>query len=66
MQRVWDLLADPSRLAQWLGANLDKGPERSVRAGRLILFICLPFGIVNHEQIQLIVLSTNACRVTFN
>jgi uncharacterized protein YndB with AHSA1/START domain len=88
-QQVWDLLTDPRRLAQWSAAKLDKGPERSVRAGdrfilrkhgmrigfqvldvnpprRLTLFIRLPFGIVNHEQVRLAVLSTTACRVTFN
>jgi uncharacterized protein YndB with AHSA1/START domain len=89
VQSVWNLVADPRRWAQWSGAKLDKGPERSVRAGdrvilkkrgmrigfqvleanpvqRLTLFIRLPFGIVNHEQVQLIVLSTTTCRVTFN
>lgn len=33
---------------------------------RLGLFIHLPFGIVNHEQVQLTQLSGTACRVTFN
>lgn len=32
----------------------------------LTLDVYLPFGIVNHEQVQLTVLSTTACRVTFN
>lgn len=32
----------------------------------LRLYIRLPFGIVNHEQVQLTALSTTACRVTFN
>jgi uncharacterized protein YndB with AHSA1/START domain len=32
----------------------------------LNLRVHLPFGIVNHEQIQITVLRTAACRVTFN
>ena len=69
VQHVWDLLTDPHRLAQWSGAKLDKSPKRPLRAcDRFILqkYVHLPFGIVNHEQVQLTVLSTTACRVTFN
>jgi len=32
----------------------------------LNLYVHLPLGIVNKEQVQLTVLSTAACRVTFN
>jgi hypothetical protein len=32
----------------------------------LNLYVHLPFGIVNHEQVQLTVLSSITCRVTFN
>ena len=32
----------------------------------LTLHVRLPFGIVIHEKVQLTVLSTTACRVTFN
>ena len=32
----------------------------------LTMDVRLPFGIVNHEQVQLIALSSTACRVTFN
>ena len=32
----------------------------------LNLYVHLPFGIVNHEQVQLTVLSATSCRVTFN
>ena len=32
----------------------------------LNLCVHLPFGIVNDEQVQLTVLSTTSCRVTFN
>ena len=32
----------------------------------LTLDVYLPFGVVNHEQVQLTVLSNTACRVTFN
>jgi len=89
VQRVWHLLADPRQLAQWSGAKLDEGPQRSVRAGdrfvlrkrgmrihfqvldanplqHLNLYVNLPLGIVNHEQVQITVLRTAACRVTFN
>ena len=40
---------------------LDENPLQ-----HLTLYIRLPFGIVNHEQVQITVLSTTACRVTFN
>lgn len=89
VQHVWRLLTDPCQLAQWSGAEPDKGPEGALRAGDrfilrkrgmrlrflvldvnplqdLRLDIHLPFGIVNHEQVQLTALSTTACRVTFN
>ena len=32
----------------------------------LSLYVHLPFGIVNREEVRLTVLSTTACRVTFN
>ena len=32
----------------------------------LNLYIRLPFGIVNHEQVQLSVLNPTTCRVIFN
>jgi uncharacterized protein YndB with AHSA1/START domain len=32
----------------------------------LTMDVRLPFGIVNHERVQLTVLSTTTCRVTFN
>jgi hypothetical protein len=32
----------------------------------LNLYIHLPFGILNHEQVQLTALSATSCRVTFN
>jgi uncharacterized protein YndB with AHSA1/START domain len=40
---------------------LDANPPQ-----HLNLYIHLPCGIVNHEQVQLTVLSATACRVTFN
>jgi uncharacterized protein YndB with AHSA1/START domain len=40
---------------------LDANPLQHLR-----LSIQLPFGIVNHEHVQLTALSATACRITFN
>jgi uncharacterized protein YndB with AHSA1/START domain len=48
------------------GMRIDFQVLDADRLQRLVLDIHLPFGIVNHEQIELTVLSTTACRVTFN
>jgi len=40
---------------------LDAVPPQSLR-----LFVRLPFGIVNHEQVQISPIGNTSCRVTFN
>jgi uncharacterized protein YndB with AHSA1/START domain len=40
---------------------LDAEPPQHLR-----LYIRLPFGVVNHEQVQITLVGSSTCRVTFN
>jgi uncharacterized protein YndB with AHSA1/START domain len=87
-ERIWHLLTDPRKLAQWTGLKLIEGPARPMRAGdhlalgfgvlRItfdVLDVCpprkltlesrLPFGVTNHEQIQITPIDAHSSRVTF-
>jgi uncharacterized protein YndB with AHSA1/START domain len=88
-ERIWDLLTDPRKLAQWTGLKLVEGPARSMSAGdhlalgagplritfdvldvrpprELRLEVVFPFGITNHELIQIAPIDAHSSRVTYN
>ena len=88
-ERIWHLLTDPRKLAQWTGLKLVEGPARPMSAGdhlalgfgvlritfdvldvrpprELTLESRLPFGVTNHEQIQITPIDAHSSRVTFN
>ena len=87
--RVWRLLTDPRKLAQWTGTKLVEGPACPISVGDhlalgagglritfdvldmrpprlLVLDVRLPFGVTNHEQIQITPIDAHSSRVTFN
>src|SRR5581483_3290787 len=87
--RVWTLLTEPPKLANWTGISLLEGPTGSMRVGDhlvlgraglriafdvidmrtsrlLVLDSRLPFGVTNHEQIQIAPIDAHSSRVTFN
>ena len=88
-ERIWDLLTDPRKLAQWTGTNLVEGPACPMIAGdhlvlragvlritfdvldmhpprELTFDVGLPFGVTNHEEIQITAINAHSSRVTFN
>jgi uncharacterized protein YndB with AHSA1/START domain len=88
-ERIWLLLTDPRKLAQWTGLKLVEGPACPMSAGdhlvlgafglritfdvldirpprELTLDVRLPFGVTNHEQIQITPIDAHSSRVTFN
>jgi uncharacterized protein YndB with AHSA1/START domain len=88
-ERIWHLLTDPRKLAQWTGTKLVEGPACPMSAGdhlalragvlritfdvldirppgQLMLDARLPFGVTNHEQIQITPIDAHSSRVTFN
>src|SRR6185295_6846288 len=88
-ERIWHLLTDPRKLAQWTGTTLVEGAARPMRAGDRLVFragvlritfdvldmrppreltldVGLPFGVTNHEQIQITPIDAHSSRVTFN
>ncbi len=88
-ERIWHLLTDPRKLAQWTGTKLVDGPACPMSAGdhlvlragvlritcdvldmrpprELTLDVVLPFGVTNHEQIQITPIDAHSSRVTFN
>lgn len=88
-ERIWTLLTDPRKLAQWTGTKLVQGPAGRIGAGdrlvlranmfritlkvvdlqppsQLVLDVTLPFGVTNHEDIQITAIDGNTHRVTFN
>ncbi len=89
-ERVWDLLTQPEKLAEWSGVKLINGPTRPLEIGdRLVLGpgfglriifevlgmespsqltvdVRLPFGVINHEVIQVSSVEPGRCRVTYN
>jgi uncharacterized protein YndB with AHSA1/START domain len=88
-ERIWHLLTDPRKLAQWTGTKLVEGPVCPMSAGdHLVLGVAvlriafdvldmrppreltlesrLPFGVTNHEQIQMTPIDAHSSRVTFN
>ena len=87
-ERIWLLLTDPRKLAQWTGLKLVDGPARTMSTGdhlalgafglritfdvldmrpprELTLDVRLPFGVTNHEQIQITPIDAHSSRVTF-
>ena len=88
-ERIWQLLTDPRKLAEWTGTKLVAGPVGPMSAGdhlvlrvgvlritfdvldtrpprELTLDVGLPFGVTNHEQIQITPIDAHSSRVTFN
>lgn len=88
-ERIWHLLTDPRKLAQWTGTTLVEGPACPISVGDrlvlragvlritfdvldmrpprdLMLDVGLPFGVTNHEQIQITPIDAHSSRVTFN
>jgi uncharacterized protein YndB with AHSA1/START domain len=88
-ERIWDLLTDPRKVAQWTGLRLVEGPACSMRVGdhlalgagplritfdvlemrpprELTLDVVFPFGITNHELIQIAPIDAHSSRVTYN
>src|SRR5512132_3694257 len=88
-ERIWHLLTDPLKLAQWTETRLVEGPACPMSAGdrlvlraglfritfdvrdlrppcELTLDVGLPFGVTNHEQIQITPIDAHSSRVTFN
>jgi uncharacterized protein YndB with AHSA1/START domain len=88
-ERIWDLLTDPRKLAQWTRMRLVEGPACSMSAGdhlvlgagplritldvldvrpprELTLDVRFPFGITNHERIQITPIDAHSSRVTYN
>jgi len=59
--RSGDLLVLKAGLMHVSFEVLDAEPPQYLR-----LCIRLPFGIVNHEQVQITLVGSNTCRVTFN
>ena len=89
VERIWQLLIDPRKLAQWTGTTLVEGPARPMIAGDhvalglgglritfdvldmhpqrgLTLKSRLPFGLANHEQIEITPIDAHSTRVTFS
>src|SRR6476661_8047286 len=87
--RIWQLLTEAHKLAQWTGTKLAEGPAGPMSVGdhlvvrarrlritvdvlemrpsrELTLDIGLPFGVTNHEQIQITPIDAHSSRVTFN
>lgn len=87
-ERIWFLLTDPTRLAQWTGTKLVEGAASPVSVGdhvvlragalritvavldmrpqrELTLDVGLPFGVTNHEHIQIRAIDAHSSRVTF-
>ena len=90
--KIWQLLIEPGRLADWVDARLLRGPSRALEVGDRLVFgagpghrmrvvmqvlalhqpeqlelhIQLPFGLVNHELIQVHAIAPSRCRVTLN
>jgi uncharacterized protein YndB with AHSA1/START domain len=88
-ERIWRLLTDPRKLAQWTGTKLVEGPACLMSVGdhlvlgagvlhitfdvldmlpprELRLESRLPFGVTNHEEIQVTPIDAHSSRVTFN
>jgi uncharacterized protein YndB with AHSA1/START domain len=88
-ERIWHMLTDPRKLAQWTGIKLVEGPACPMTAGdhvvlgavglriafdvldmrpprELTLESRLPFGVTNHEQIQITPIDAHSSRVTFS
>ena len=88
-ERIWHLITDPRKLAQWTGTTLVEGPACPMSAGdhlalgrgglritfdvlemrppwELTLESRLPFGVTNHEQIQITPIDAHSSRVTYN
>ena len=88
-ERIWNLLTDPRKLAQWTATTLVQGPAGPMTAGdhivvragmfrivlrvvdlrplsQLVLDVRLPFGVTNHEDIQITPIDADSNRVTFN
>lgn len=59
--RTGDLLVLRAGVMQISFEVLDAEPPQSLR-----LYVRLPFGVVNHEQVQITRVSSSTCRVTFN
>lgn len=87
--RIWRLLTDPRKLAQWTGTTLVEGTASPMSTGDHLVFragvlritfdvldmrpprelmidVGLPFGVTNHEQIQITPIDAHSSRVTFN
>ena len=88
-ERIWHLLTDPRKLAQWTGLKLVDGPACPMTTGdhlvlgafglritfdvlderpprELTLVVRFPFGITNHERIQITPIDARSSRVTYN
>ena len=88
-ERIWRLLTDPRKVAQWTGTKLVEGPACPMSVGdhlalgfgvlritfdvldmrppqELTLDVRFPFGITNHERIQITPIDAHSSRVTFN
>jgi uncharacterized protein YndB with AHSA1/START domain len=88
-ERIWHLLTDARKLAQWTGLKLVEGPARAMSAGdhlalgfgvlritfdvldmrpprELVLDVRFPFGITNHERIEITPIDAHSSRVTYN
>jgi uncharacterized protein YndB with AHSA1/START domain len=89
VERIWHLLTEPHKLAQWTGTRLVEALARPMSAGdhlvlragvfritldvldmrpprELSLDVGLPFGVTNHEKIQITPIDAHSSRVTFN
>ncbi len=88
-ERIWHLLTDPRKLAQWTGTTLVEGPAGPMSAGdhlvlgagplritldvldmrpprELTADVRFPFGITNHERVQITPIDAQSSRVTYN
>jgi uncharacterized protein YndB with AHSA1/START domain len=88
-ERIWQLLTDARKLAQWTGLEVVEGPACLMNAGdhlalgfaglritcdvldvrpplELTLDVRFPFGIMNHERIQIMPIDAHSSRVTYN
>ena len=88
-ERIWHLLTDPRKLAEWTATKLVQGPARPMSAGdelilragmlritlkvvdmhppwQLLIDVGLPFGVTNHEHIQITPIDADSNRVTFD
>ena len=88
-ERIWHLLTDPRKLAQWTGLKLVEGPACLMSAGdhlvlgafglritfdvlemrpprEFTLDVGLPFGVTNHERVEITPIDAHSSRVTFN